>query len=151
MKSMKNLLIQTRRLVKVMLKDFKKLRSNQQILVFQYPKKINITRGMSEPCWKIMPWMETKQVLGFFSRDLKMTQDCLKNRQHIIEEANIPWECLLYINRLREKGSLDIPKKYGDKNRHAELTALVGNIWKKVEQLIEITTWLCPAILMIKG
>ena len=70
-----------------------------------------------------------EKVLGaiHFLRDLEGNKDCPpRTVNRLFEEANIepPGNLSLYINRLREKGFLDIPKKYGDKNRHAELTAL---------------------------
>ena len=73
--------------------------------------------------------MEPEQVLGatHVLRDLAGNKACPPRPVNpLFEEATLepPGNLSLYINRLREKGFLDIPKKYGDKNRHAELTAL---------------------------
>ena len=67
------------------------------------------------------------QVLGalHYLRDIEGLNDCPPRVINaLFEEANIdpPGNLSLYINRLREKDLLTIPKVHGDKNRFAELT-----------------------------
>ena len=67
------------------------------------------------------------QVLGalHFLRDVEGLEDCPpRTINALFEQADIepPGNLSLYINRLRDKKFLTIPKKHGDKNRYAELT-----------------------------
>ena len=67
------------------------------------------------------------QVLGalHFLRDVEGMEDCPPRIINaLFDQANIepPGNLSLYINRLREKDFLNIPKEHGDKNRFAELT-----------------------------
>ena len=68
-----------------------------------------------------------EQLLGalHFLRDVEGLEDCPPRVINaLFEQADIepPGNLSLYINRLRDKGFLTIPKKHGDKNRFAELT-----------------------------
>ena len=67
------------------------------------------------------------QVLGalHFLRDVEGLEDCPpRTINALFEQADIepPGNLSLYINRLRDKEFLTIPKRHGDKNRYAELT-----------------------------
>ena len=67
------------------------------------------------------------QVLGalHFLRDVEGLEDCPPRVINaLFEQSDIepPGNLSLYINRLRDKEFLTIPKQYGDKNRYAELT-----------------------------
>ena len=68
-----------------------------------------------------------EQVLGalHYLRDIEKSDDCPPRIINtLFEDANIepPGNLSLYINRLKEKKFLVIPKKHGEKNRYAQLT-----------------------------
>ena len=68
-----------------------------------------------------------EQVLGalHFLREIEKLDDCPPRIiNSLFEDAKIepPGNLSLYINRLKERKFIQIPSKYGDKNRYAELT-----------------------------
>jgi len=68
-----------------------------------------------------------EQVLGalHFLREIENLEDCPpRTINTLFEDAKIepPGNLSLYINRLKERNFIQIPAKFGDKNRYAELT-----------------------------